>query len=163
MEEHNRYPSATEPPDLFTEGEFIEYTEATTKQRFINYIVDLMVMRFGISWVTSYVLFYLLNNIAPDLAYDLFTKGPLLLTAYLIAIVNHLFYYTICEKAFRGYTLGKLLTRTRVIREDGGELTLTDALLRSLCRLVPFEALSIWFGNGPWHDTWTKTKVIQVQ
>jgi uncharacterized RDD family membrane protein YckC len=162
MEEPNHYPSAAEPQDLFTEGEFIEYTEATTTQRFVNYLIDLLVMRFGISWATSYGLFFLLNSLSPGRAYELFNESPLLLTAYVIAFINHLIYYTICEKAFRGYTLGKLITRTRVIREDGGELTLADALLRSLCRLVPFEAFSIWFGNGPWHDIWTKTKVVQV-
>ncbi len=152
-----------ELPDLFSEQEFVEYTEATTVQRFVNYLVDILAMRFGISWATSYLLFFVLAKMAPELAQKLFTETPLLLTAYLIALINHIFYYTLCERAFRGQTLGKLLSRTRVIREDGDELTLTDALLRSLCRLVPFEALSIGFGNGPWHDTWTKTKVIQVR
>ena len=64
------------------------------------------------------------------------------LYAYMIVIVNYLVYYTICEKAFKGYTLGKLITGTRAIREDGNELTFKDALLRSLSRMVPFEGFS---------------------
>lgn len=163
MEEIKPYPPAAESEDLFREGEFVEYTEASANQRFLNYLIDVVLMRFGITWATSYGLVYFLNLVSPDLAYELFVEGPELLALYVVAFLNHIFYYTICEKAFRGYTLGKLITGTRAIREDGEELTITDALLRSLCRLVPFETISIWFGNGPWHDTWTKTKVIQTR
>lgn len=149
--------------DLFQDGEFIEYTEATLTQRFLNYLVDVVLMRYGISWLTTYLLVKFLMTVSPDLAYDLFGEGPLLFSTYLIAVLNHLVYYTICEKAFRGHTLGKLVTGTRVIRDDGEELTFKDALLRSLCRLVPFEAFSAWSERGLWHDVWTKTKVIQTR
>jgi uncharacterized RDD family membrane protein YckC len=84
----------------------------------------------------------------------------LLLILYLVGILNYLLYYTFCEKVFKGYTLGKLITGTRAIRDDGNELTFKDAILRSLSRLVPFEALSA-FGYSPWHDSWTKTTVIK--
>ena len=159
--EEKSFPSATDQPDLFTEGEFREYTEATTSQRFINFLVDAMLMQFALTWVTTYLLLTFLTAVSPETANSLFYGDSKLLESYLIGLINHLIYYTICEKAFRGHTLGKAITGTRTIREDGEELMLKDAFLRSLCRLVPFEALSIWFGNGPWHDTWTKTKVIQ--
>lgn len=163
MEPTKTYPAASEEQDLFLENEFVTYTEATNTQRFFNYLVDLLFMRFALSWLTNYLLVNFLLAVSPDAAYALFSGSSLLLAGYLIAILNHLVYYTLCEKAFRGHTLGKLLTGTRVIREDGEELTFKDALLRSLCRMVPFDALSIWFGNGIWHDAWTKTKVIQTR
>ena len=152
-----------EQEDIFQEGEFIEYTEASVTQRLINYIIDVILMRLGMSWLTSYLLVMLLMAVSPNTAYALFSDEADIFSTYLIAVLNHLVYYTFCEKAFRGYTLGKLVTGTRVIREDGEELTLKDALLRSLCRLVPFEAFSIWSDRGLWHDTWTKTKVIQTR
>ncbi len=62
--------------------------------------------------------------------------------AYILVLLNYLLYYTVCEKAFKGYTLGKLVSGTRAIRDDGGELTLKDAFLRSASRLVPLEFLS---------------------
>jgi uncharacterized RDD family membrane protein YckC len=111
---------------------------------------------------TGYFLAKFLLAVSPETAYDLFGEENLL-AGYSIAMLNHLIYYSICEKAFKGYTLGKLITGTRAIRDDGEELTFKDAFLRSLSRLVPFEALSIWFGSGLWHDTWTKTKVIKVR
>jgi uncharacterized RDD family membrane protein YckC len=82
--------------------------------------------------------------------------------SYVIFICNYLFYYTLCEKLFRGYTLGKFITGTRAIREDDEELTFKDALLRSLCRIVPLEVLSALAGF-PWHDRWTKTKVVKTR
>lgn len=148
---------------LFSENEFIEYNEASAGQRFLNYLIDALLMQFGISWASGYLLARLLFAVSPETAYSLFADGSPYLPAYLVALVNHILYYTISEKAFRGYTLGKVITGTRVIREDGEELKFSDALLRSLCRLVPFEALSIWFGNGLWHDRWTKTIVIKTR
>lgn len=161
MNEPRVIPSATEHHDLFREGEFIEYNEATNTQRFFNYVIDMLFMRFALSWLTGYLLVTFLMEVSPETAYTLFRDNAYFVAAYLIAILNHLIYYTFCEKAFRGYTLGKLVTGTRAIREDGEELTVKDAFLRSLSRLVPFEAFSIWFGNGIWHDAWTNTRVVQ--
>ena len=118
-------------------------------------------MYFVVGYASGYLIARLVLAISPETAYDLFAEDNNLLAIYLIAFLNHIVYYTICEKAFKGYTLGKLITGTRAVREDGGELTVKDAFLRSLSRLVPFEAFSIWFGSGLWHDTWTKTKVIK--
>jgi uncharacterized RDD family membrane protein YckC len=78
----------------------------------------------------------------------------------ILAYFNYIIYYTFCEKLFRGYTLGKLVTGTRAIRTDGQELTFRDTILRTLSRIVPFEVFS-GFGGHPWHDEWTKTMVIK--
>ena len=164
MEDTKTYnPASEQQQDLFLEGEFIEYNEATTTQRFLNYLIDALLMQYGIAWATGYLLVKFLLAVSPEAAYDLFGSGSPLLAAYIIGMVNHLVYYTFAEKAFRGHTLGKLITGTRVIREDGDELTLKDAFLRTVSRLVPFEAFSIWSESGLWHDTWSKTKVIKTR
>src|SRR5215204_3811910 len=121
MNTNDSYPSATQT-DLFEDGEFVEYNEASNGQRFLNYLIDYLLMAFGISYATSYLLIQLLLAISPETAYDLFGETNRLAT-YVIAFINHIFYYTVCEKAFRGHTLGKLITGTRAIREDGEELT----------------------------------------
>jgi uncharacterized RDD family membrane protein YckC len=84
-----------------------------------------------------------------------------LITGLFIGIVILLLYYTLCEKVFNGKTVGKWVSGTRAIREDGNELTIQDAFSRSLCRLIPFEGFSIWLGYGLWHDVWTRTKVVR--
>jgi len=142
----------------------IQLVPATTGQRFLNFFIDNLLMRFGLSFLTGAGVGVLLAALFPGYVEKLSEdpeSGDLLLLAYLIWIVNTLLYYTICEKGFKGYTLGKLITGTRAIRNDGNELTFKDAFLRSLCRLVPFEWLS-GFGY-PWHDSWTKTMVIKAR
>ena len=140
----------------------IQLVPATRVQRGLNFFIDNLLMRFGLSFLTGAGVGILLGLLFPEYMLRL-SEGPesfdLLLFAYLIWIVNTLLYYTICEKGFKGYTLGKLITGTRAVRDDSNELTFKDAFLRSLCRLVPFEWLS-GFGY-PWHDSWTKTMVIR--
>jgi uncharacterized RDD family membrane protein YckC len=162
MNTNESYPPTAES-HLFEEGEFIEYDEASNGQRFLNYLIDNLFMQFAVSFATTYLLMQLLLATSPDTAYDWFGDDVSYAAVYTISLLNHLAYYTFCEKLFRGHTLGKLITGTRAIREDGEELTFKDAFLRSLSRLVPFEAFSIWFGNGLWHDSWTKTKVIKTR
>ncbi|HET6769485.1 MAG TPA: RDD family protein [Chitinophagaceae bacterium] len=141
----------------------IQLAPATTGQRFLNYLIDNLLLQYGLSILSGMVVGMLLGLLFPDYmlrlsqSTDTFAFLPF---AYLIVIVNYLVYYTICEKAFKGYTLGKLITGTRAIRDDGNELTFKDALLRSLSRLVPFEVFSA-FGGYPWHDSWTRTRVIK--
>ncbi len=150
---------------LFTGQDVISLEDASTGQRFLNYLIDAILMQYGLAFATVYLLVQFLMAFSPNTAYELFgddrSTGNTILASYLLAIVNYLIYYTLAEKAFKGYTLGKLVTGTRAIREDGADLTWKDAFLRTISRLVPFEPLSIWFGNGLWHDRWTKTIVVK--
>lgn len=144
--------------------DFVQHKTASSGQRFVNLLIDNLLMRFGLSYVTGTFVGYMIGRFFPDYAEHILDEKntwDLFLLGYAVAIFNYLLYYTICEKAFRGYTLGKLVSGTRAIREDGKELTFKNALLRSLCRLVPFEVFS-GFGK-PWHDSWTNTTVIQVR
>jgi uncharacterized RDD family membrane protein YckC len=142
---------------------YFQFEYASTGQRFLNFLIDQLFMRYVLTYASGFMVGYLLVLISPDLfqnALEETTTGILILAGLIVAIINHLVYYTFCEKLFRGYTLGKIITGTRAIREDGGELTLRNAFLRSLSRLVPFEAFS-GFSIRPWHDQWTDTMVVK--
>ncbi len=164
MEENS---NQEQPSDLFHDQ--VEFTPASQGQRFLNLLIDGLFMRFALSLATGYVFGYILLGIAPDFLADVAYEiegGPKTWRFWVLSILlgyfNYLIYYAICEKAFKGYTLGKLITGTRAIRDDGQELTFKDAILRTLSRIVPFEAFS-GFGDRPWHDNWTKTTVIKVR
>lgn len=81
-------------------------------------------------------------------------------TFYIMAIGIIVSYYTFMESLF-GRTIGKLITGTKVATEQGTMPNTKTAFLRSLSRLVPFEAFS-FLGDEPrgWHDTWTDTWVV---
>ena len=150
---------------LFTDEELFAHQEASTGQRFLNFFVDGLIMQYGLGLLTGFILVYVFVAIDEDMAYSFFSDENsvnFLLSTYLISIVNYLMYYTFCEKLFKGYTLGKLITGTKAIRTDGQELTLRDAFLRTLSRCVPFEPFSA-LGNSPWHDRWTNTMVVKTR
>ncbi len=133
--------------DLLTDiEESVWHTDASVGTRFLNLLIDMICIIVLIVLIIGFVF--------PDYRGD--TLGDRILSYTLI-----LAYYTLFEIATQGRTVGKLLTKTKAIRQDGSNLTGTDALLRSLCRLVPFESLSAFSGH-PWHDKWTKTRVIKL-
>ena len=143
----------------------LQYQNASQGQRFVNWLVDNLLMNYGLSYLTGMCVGLILNEIAPEFLYDIVyggETGKKMIFLYIVGILNYTFYYTICEKLFRGYTLGKLISGTRAIRQDGGELTFRNAFLRSLSRLVPFEVFS-GFSSLTWHDQWTDTMVVKAR
>jgi len=145
------------------EDPIFQIVEASTGQRFLNFLVDNILMRFGMSFLTGILIGLIIGVISPEFLNESLARqnmGGYFLVLFLVGYLNYIIYYTLCEKLFKGYTLGKIITGTRAIRTNGAELTFKDSLLRSLCRLVPFEPLSA-FGGHPWHDRWTNTIVVK--
>ena len=150
-------------PDLLGDelNMYREYIYASTGQRFLNFLIDNLLMNYGLSYLTGYAIGIIINLLFPDFLVDIRERSlSFILLVYLIAIFNYLFYYVLCEKLFNGYTLGKYITGSRAIREDGNPLTIKDVLLRTLCRFVPFEVFS-GFKIRPWHEEWSRTMVVK--
>jgi uncharacterized RDD family membrane protein YckC len=129
---------------------------ASQGQRFANYLID---------WIASFALLagfafltgLLINlDLVGESGEDWF-KGPL---SYITGSITAILYYTVTEGCFKGHTLGKLITGTYAVNNDGQPLTMKKALLRSLCRLIPFEVFS-GLGAAPWHDSLTDTTVVR--
>lgn len=154
-----------EEQHLFTEQDVLAFQDASVGQRFLNYLIDALLMQYGLNFFTGYLLAQALMALNPEFAYAFFNNDgawDFILSSYGMSLLNYTLYYTFCELVFKGYTLGKLITGTKAVRSDATPLTFRDALLRSLCRLVPFEAFSA-LGGDPWHDRWTKTMVIKTR
>lgn len=149
--------------DLLADDEnlFFEYDKASQGQRFVNFLVDNVVIRIALTYVTGIGLGYVLSIFLPEFAYSLsYNNTRLQLISVLIVLIDYLLYYTLFEALFKGRTIGKLITGTKAITQNGEELSFKQAFLRSACRLIPFEMLS-GFGT-PWHDSITDTMVIKV-
>jgi uncharacterized RDD family membrane protein YckC/DNA-directed RNA polymerase subunit RPC12/RpoP len=121
------------------------YELASNMQRLVNFIVDRM---------TSYFLLFLIIGFADsNPATGEFT---ILFALFMIPA-----YYVLLE-GVNGKTLGKYLSGTRAVNEDGSKFGYGTAFIRTLCRLIPLEPISIFFSNGVcWHDTISKTRVIK--
>lgn len=59
-----------------------------------------------------------------------------------------------------GTSLGKLICGYTVINERAEKVGFGQAMLRTLCRFIPFEAFSCFAERG-WHDTLSKTYVVK--
>ncbi len=127
-------------------------TPAGQGARFANLIIDYLA-QFAISFVFGIVVVVIGGE-----------QGAAFLEAtpgLLIGIPILLAYYSVCE-ATTSRTLGKLITGTKVVNQDGGTPTLGQIVGRSFCRLIPFEAFS-FLGTSPrgWHDSIPKTFVVK--
>jgi len=138
------------------------FFHASKGKRFANYFIDI---------ITYYLLAFVVGIFLGLLALaigreDIFLdETPPDITQRLIEIILGLIllaaYYTFCEYYFKGKTLGKVITKTRTVTLDNRRIDMRTAFIRSLCRLVPFEAFSFLRDEpGGWHDEWSNTKVI---
>lgn len=117
--------------------------------RLANFIIDTIAY-----YIVAFVIFMVIIMITGDDSIDT-------LTGYLNTFVSLILYYTLTE-GLTGRTLGKLITGTKVVTEEGLRPSFGKAFGRSLCRLIPFEVFSFLGGRG-WHDSFTDTYVIKVR
>jgi uncharacterized RDD family membrane protein YckC len=72
-----------------------------------------------------------------------------------------LFYFPLLEY-FYGKTLGKVVTKSSVVRKDGRKITFFQAIVRAFFRLVPANFV-LSLGKGPisFHDRLSGTMVVK--
>ncbi|HEX8504141.1 MAG TPA: RDD family protein [Hymenobacter sp.] len=133
-----------------------EWADASTGQRFGNYLID--VATFYLGCLLIGILLGIGLELAGNSAWIENLDGP---ASRLVGMLLMSMYYFVLEVA-TGRTIGKLFTRTRVVMADGSELTTKAVAVRSLCRLIPFDAFSFLGGRTGWHDQLSKTRVVQI-
>ena len=125
---------------------------ASVGQRIGNIFIDLIAL-----FALSLFIEYLISE--TDFYHDYMRLDGIKRLIWVILVV---FYFTILE-ATTGKTLGKLVTGTKAVSEDGSKLTFGKALGRVLCRFIPFEVFSFFGSKGKpigWHDSIPGTLVI---
>jgi len=132
-----------------------QLTQANPGKRLANYIIDLVSF-----YVFMYLFSYVLVNMSYGLAVIIYGDGHEIL-GRLIVLLFYGMYMGLIEAMFKGRSFGKLITGTIAVNEDGSRINGQTALLRGLCRAVPFNALSALGSRCyPWHDKWNKTYVV---
>ena len=136
------------------EQDLRRYEMASKGQRFLNYLIDVIVY-----YVLIFAFYYVQASAYSD-PYATQSDENVLLS-YLYGAIILVVYYFLLENFTGGKTIGKYLTGTRAVNVDNSRIDANQAIGRSLIRLVPFEAFS-YLGSSPtgWHDDWSKTKVI---
>jgi uncharacterized RDD family membrane protein YckC len=140
-----------------------ELPPASRVQRFANFLIDTLCY-YVLIFLVAVVYGVFLAVTDPEAAQR--GEGVSTLMSYVLAIGSMLFYYVVSE-SLTGRTVGKLVTGTRVVREDGEPLTFGTVFKRNLARLIPFEPFSFFGGGGEaprgWHDTISDTVVVRTR
>ena len=139
--------AAPQADEVAPRGVPLEQPDASQGTRFANLFIDLVV-RFVLSAFLGGAMSLL------ELHHEIFRYGVLLLTM--------LGYYVVCESLF-GWTVGKLITGTRVVTNTGHRPSFLQILGRTFARFVPFEPLSFFGSATGWHDRWSGTRVVRLR
>ena len=134
---------------------------ASNRQRFVNVVID---------YIARIALTFLIGIVAGTIGVLtgneeilIFFQNITQLQEITFGLIVLLIYYNVFE-IFFGTTIGKLFTKTVVVDVYGEKPNANAILIRSLCRLIPFEVFS-FFGTPciGWHDSLSKTYVVNKE
>jgi uncharacterized RDD family membrane protein YckC len=129
----------------FEETEKFQTKKVSSLTRFLNFLID------GIVWLI----------IVAILTFQLSPKDAVqMLLGYLIFFASFIGYYTFMEIKYQK-TIGKFITKTKVVTKNGDKPKVGDILLRTICRLIPFDRFSYLFIQNGFHDRFSGTIVIK--
>ncbi|MEH6658235.1 RDD family protein [Leeuwenhoekiella marinoflava] len=120
--------------------------------RFVNFSIDFIV----------FLLLVLIASLALDSVFVTSNNDLLMAIGYGMIILIFLAYYGLSEYFFQK-TAGKYVTKTIVVTEQGNKPDGKTILIRSLCRLIPFDRLSYLVTKNGFHDRFSNTRVVKEQ
>ncbi|QKG53525.1 RDD family protein [Hymenobacter sp. BRD67] len=123
------------------------FMEASKIRRLLTWVVDIGCILF---------LFLGLLRLLPT--------GLLKPEGYRFVVLAIMFAYYAGMEIFFKRTIGKLLTGTQLVTNNDAAPHTGQLLLRTACRFLPLEPLSLLFSSNKlaWHDRVSKTKVIHL-
>ncbi len=130
-----------------TEEKEFEAKKVNSVTRFFNFIIDTIV------W---FIIVAILTN-----ALD--AKDPMqIVVGYLIFFASYIGYYALMETKYQK-TIGKWITKTKVVNKNGTKPQGSAILRRTFCRLIPFDRISFLFTPNGFHDRLSDTTVIKEE
>ena len=141
-----------------TKDKEFESSIVSSGTRLIHTIVDsicLFILIFFLSFILglfSFIFGDFLN--INDLTISLLEFTTILLAFFL--------YFVYMEFKFQK-TVGKYITKTKVIMNDGRKPDLNEIFIRTACRLIPLDNISFIFTKNGFHDRLSNTTVIKEE
>ena len=134
---------------------------ATKGTRFANLIID-YIMQIVLGAIIGIVIGITSELTGSYGLYEIIVESESRLSDYVFGAIILLLYFNIIE-TLTGRSIGKYITKSKVVLYDGSKPTFNEILVRSLCRLIPFEQFSFLGEDGKgWHDSISKTYVVDV-
>jgi len=135
----------------------INFPYANLGQRFTNYLIDSIFKYILTVFIAILVVIVFLDDSAFESLAEMGRLGEIIIGA-----IASLIYYSLFEYLTDGKSIGKYITKTRAVKNDGSPMEFDTTMTRTLCRLIPFDAFS-YLGNkkSGWHDRFSDTIVIK--
>ncbi|WP_299884896.1 RDD family protein [uncultured Lacinutrix sp.] len=132
---------------------------ASKGKRFANLIID-YIIQVLIGGLVGMLIGLIINLTDNYELYEWFFVDEARWKDYLLGIIILLVYFIIIE-SLTAHSIGKYITKTKIVMEDGSKPQISDIILRSLCRLIPFEQFSFLGDEARgWHDSMSNTYVV---
>ncbi len=145
---------------LLADEAVVNLEMASPGKRFANYLIDLA------SFYVFIVAVGLLIVIVEPTFFDVFENASTAVNLLdrLVTLLLYGVYMGMVEALFKGRTLGKVMTGTVALNEDGSTISTGTAFKRGIIRAIPFNAFS-GIGNPchPWQDRWSNTYVVDIK
>lgn len=137
---------------------------ASKWKRFLNYIIDCV-----IKCIVAFLLLFIIliiTNLLDSPNVSIWVVQSIIFNevgVYVLFLFASIVYYNIFEM-FTGRSLGKYITGTKIVLEDGSKPKPKDIFIRTLSRYIPFDDFSFlgYYGRGL-HDSLSKTFVVNVK
>ncbi|MCE1165663.1 MAG: RDD family protein [Bacteroidetes bacterium] len=118
--------------------------EADGARRFLNFVIDAAIV---VSLILIFNKFYFFLRILH--VHDVFK-------VYDLALIFAYFYGL---ELSLGQTVGKMITKTKVVSEDGSKPSTHQLLVRTISRFIPLEPV-LYIGGNWLHDSLSRTRVV---
>jgi uncharacterized RDD family membrane protein YckC len=127
----------------------INLVPANHLKRLANYLSDVIIFSILLSFLVAFA-----DPVYP-LMHKIMAKQPISLMDQLMISFVYGLYMSCMEAILKGKTIGKYITGTRAVTENGFPINAQMAFIRGLVRIIPFEQFSaISFPPRLWHDRW---------
>ena len=128
--------------------------EVVLMKRLINFIIDSCVIA-----IFSFLTFYLFSIIYLNMQmHQINGKAEILRLDLLILLVFEIYY--LFFESLTGKTIGKYITKTKVLKTDFSKPDFLHIILRTTIRLIPFDFLTFLSKKNGWHDRFSSIIVI---
>lgn len=131
---------------------------ASQGQRFLNYLIDFIVQVLLVLFIELIII--LISNAFGIAGVAEYFENTSRIEDFLIGAIACLIYFIPMETLY-SRSIGKYITGTVVVMEDGTKPSAQTILARSFWRIVPFDAFTFLDSNGGWHDTKSETFVVR--
>lgn len=146
---------------LTREEFFLNIEQASKSERFVNLFVDMIAIY--ILWVFVSLFWFLLQDAYSSMVYAPNYESLSIVVAPFALALSVVLGYFIGMESMYGKTIGKMITKTKVVSLDGSKPSFNQIVGRSFARLIPIEPISYLILPEGWHGSWSETIVVKEQ